>query len=826
MQSDLNLIAPAPVTNEVVPKKTQKSFWVLPPLPSQVAKLWRWAWPPILLTAVLTLVLFIIFQSSQNYSFKPGLEDKAPLLNGFYGSEKNSNFTYRWSYPEWKINLPLVGRRDYEVRLSALSLKPNPIQVKNIQGEVLATFVPTGQLQTFRFTVPASATPGGDLRLIFQTAGFQPEAGRDSRMLGFLVEGLEIESQSGLVIPPLRAGLVIVASGLAGFWLYLGLATVVRGWRRRVWLPLALGLTAGLAACGQLAISRLDFVNFFLPLTFYLLIAVGLIYLFLVTPLALELVARRVPRLAALSASAPFIASSKTITLPTDGFKPWLLLPIALLGFGLRVVNLEHLPFFLDEGFHTAGAISARTGQLNADGLFALATEGRALQGWVLAGIYNLVGIEQLLFWGRLLSAVCGVVTLLVCYKLAERLFSPRAGLIAAGLWAVTPFALWHERIALVDPLMVACLMLGVYFSVRMLEAAPNLSALLYGLFSGLALTAAILTKLSAGLLLVAPALALLILYRPGQWLKLGPRLGVVYATIWLSAIPTFSLFNRWNESHQVGGFDFGTILHNLGDSVQWSLAYLTLPLLGLVLAGAVGAFFYQGRAALFLTGLVLIPTCFFIVTGNHFWFPRYLLPGLPPLLILTAGGVDFGLSKLAFRGRLRLGLAALALLTLPALWFDYQTVSCAEEAPLPAIDRVQYIEGWASGNGLNQVGRYITAEQGRTNRPVTVFGTDLTPFEGLSQYFSGRPAFRVIYAQQKPFQMRSQIRLAFKNGPVFLAAIEPKDTHIVQRYRETYPAIDFDPILTPVRPGNLARLVLYRMTSKPPGGSPSPDNL
>src|SRR6185503_11842215 len=51
-------------------------------------------------------------------------------------------------------------------------------------------------------------------------------------------------------------------------------------------------------------------------------------------------------------------------------------------------------------------------------------------------------------------------------------------------------------------------------------------------------------------------------------------------------------------------------------------------------------------------------------------------------------------------------GVLAIALL--PALWFDYRLWTVPAKAPLPGLDRFQYVVGWPSGYGVADTIEYL----------------------------------------------------------------------------------------------------------------------
>ncbi len=496
-------------------------------------------------------------------------------------------------------------------------------------------------------------------------------------------------------------------------------------------------------------------------------------------------------------------------------FPRWPLLLIVGVGFGLRAINLLALPIFSDEAIHISKALLARSGQLNEYSLFSLAIDGKTLHGWLLATLYNWVGSNNLLIWARLLSALFGVVTLLTCYKLTERLFSVQAGLLAAGLWAITPFTLWHDRMALVDSLMATMVGLVIYFSVRLLDLQRVGPILAYSLLAGLALSGAILTKLPGVMIGAAPVLAVFLL--PPSRLRLGllPRLIPLYGVAGLTTLGVMSLFKgEWGgiqKREKVTQVGPDLLWHNLTLLAEWSYNYLTVPLLLIVVLGVGWAVYTNRQVGGYLLLIALSLTVVFVVLAGT-WFPRYIVAFWIPILTLAAGGISYGLARLKSRSSLLLGLALLGLLTLPALWFDYLALSDPAQAPIPTFDRFQYVEGWPAGYGLTEVGQFLEGEQKQASRPLTVLGTDLIPYNGLSIYFSGRPNFEVIYASPNLAGMDETLKQALQTGPTFFVLTDPKDSPNLEAYRQNFPSLTFRLVFTAPRPGDQYHLLVYKI--------------
>ncbi|KKK60637.1 hypothetical protein LCGC14_3022370, partial [marine sediment metagenome] len=86
-------------------------------------------------------------------------------------------------------------------------------------------------------------------------------------------------------------------------------------------------------------------------------------------------------------------------------------------------------------------------------------------------------------------------------------------------------------------------------------------------------------------------------------------------------------------------------------------------------------------------------------------WFSRYLA-GAIPFLVLAVGMACVALAELAGRGRSRVAvvLLLLAVITTTALAQDVRLISKPTEFSWARDDRWQYIQGWPSGYGFNEL--------------------------------------------------------------------------------------------------------------------------
>lgn len=702
---------------------------------------------------LITASLLSLAGSSLTIELDLSQEKLSPGLKGFYNVERNEVFAYRWSKPTWELTLDdLESARPYQLYLSAL--RPTPEIVKVIDSS-------SGHVLT-------SLTPGSQ----WQTLPLEipPEVVVDGRLhLTFSVPAFVPASPDD----PRKLGLMVTSIKLK-------------------------------------PVESRD-----LTLIRYILWGgAGLLCLLLLVQALIKLVYSLLENTTLLGSS---LAKAQT---RSGASASWWLAGVALFGLVLRVANPLSLSIFIDESFHIWAGFAAQTGKLDSTGLFATAIDSKVLHGWLLAALFQLVGTGQPLLLARLFSALCGLITLLTCYSLATHLFSSqRAGLLAAALWGLLPYALWHERMALVDPLMTACTVSALYFGLRLLEGTGQKVVAGYGMLTGLALATAVLTKIPALLFGVMPVIALLALYPLKSWLRLGKRLALVYVVGGLPTLLVIALYNgRWSGGQQADKLSppqLDLFLNNLGQMTEWSYAYFTFPLLLLVIVGVRFALLSNWRVSLFLLVATLLPWLVFCLIGQVI-YPRYLLIALPPLVVLTAGGIAALVDKLTDKRALQLSLLGLFLVSLPAIWFDFQTIIDPYKTALPAVDRFQYLEGWPAGGNVEQLTQFLIEKQKQAGNSITVIEADYISFRALDVYLVNyHPQIGLIsVAGVAPGQMGNKINAALETGPTFFVINNPRDLSTLQAYRWAFPKLDFQEIQTVNRPGQQYRLVTYQICS------------
>lgn len=119
---------------------------------------------------------------------------------------------------------------------------------------------------------------------------------------------------------------------------------------------------------------------------------------------------------------------------------------------------------------------------------------------WMQVVSMRILGINE--FAARFPNAVCGVMSLIIFYRIGRKINDHRFGMIWAMLYFGSLLPHLYFKSGIIDPVFNLFIFLGVYFLLQVIEGDPakgKKNSLLGGLFTGLA----VLTKGPVGLLLV-----------------------------------------------------------------------------------------------------------------------------------------------------------------------------------------------------------------------------------------------------------------------------------------------------------------------------------
>lgn len=379
--------------------------------------------------------------------------------------------------------------------------------------------------------------------------------------------------------------------------------------------------------------------------------------------------------------------------MPIDGAKEdrfrhwlWMLLLVAAM---FRVVGVWYgLPslYNSDEPFNVVNALSLGAKQSLEPTYFvypALYTYFLFvlyglyfLGGWVLGAFESAVDFGATYFLeptglflvGRLASAVLGVLTVWVVYRVGRQHLTPGVGFLAAVLltFSFAHVDVSHWILPEAGVAFLVALALGLIFRVG---APPSPKAMaLAGLVCGLAIS----TKYNAGFL-IAPLL-LAVTWRPGRASfpgiarDVGLSLGsVIFGFLLGSPYWLFSFSEYWHDlTYTLGHVRTGMVGHTASVTFIWpiwELVFVDWAVGFFMVAGLIYALFQRERRQVLLLAYVL-PTLLFVGlwtrTGIH-----YLMPIFPALTLLGGSFLESIRQRV---GRPQAMAFALSICLLPAL--------------------------------------------------------------------------------------------------------------------------------------------------------------
>jgi 4-amino-4-deoxy-L-arabinose transferase-like glycosyltransferase len=404
----------------------------------------------------------------------------------------------------------------------------------------------------------------------------------------------------------------------------------------------------------------------------------------------------------------------------------------ALVAFFLvtRLFLLWRFPPFLDESLYASWA-SAGHDSVN-ERFIALANGKLPLLPW-LGGAVMELGVEPLTAV-RLVSLVCGFVTMGMVGLLGARLGGRWAGVAAAGAFAVLPYSLVHDVLGLMEPLVATTGIVALYLQVR-IALQPRLD---FALLLGLVFGAGLLTKESGAIALVLlPASLLVFRWGEAGWRRrLAAWVGCALVSLALAGISysVLTLSEFWDDygSARASLGTWRSVGTGLSHPLRWLyhawpgdrallVGFVTWPILLLAAVGLGLGLKARPRLALLYLLWALVPTATAVLFLKE-TYARYLLPAVP-VIALFAG---YGALRLAQATR-RLPAVwrpvattcGVILVALAALVFDGQILSDPATAAYPGTSRYEYSTGWPAGTGWKALAREL--EKRSAGRPIVV---------------------------------------------------------------------------------------------------------
>jgi hypothetical protein len=430
---------------------------------------------------------------------------------------------------------------------------------------------------------------------------------------------------------------------------------------------------------------------------------------------------------------------------------------VVLLGlyFATRLINLTLLPVFHDE------AIYVQMPQAMGQDLFAplQIRDSRFTLVWLTAVFLILPGDP--LRSARWASVFAGGLSLLGIYLIGRQIYSRRVGTIAAILYLISPLTLFHDRMLLADVTLNTCGIYTLLFSLLLMKRDCLADALAMGLSMGLG----ILSKLPGAFFLSIPLITSLLIPKAHK----GGLVKKFLLSYFIPILMIFPILIHPSLENFIGKVREFTVVTSEGLTVSaWmeltkknaimALSdlepYLTLPILLICGISFATAMYRKDKRGLLLSVLCLMPFLGLVGSSKGWLPPRFFLFIVSPLLVLAAWGIveiaDGVASLIDKRSNLSshtLGVTRdvflasfLIPLSIPSIGFDHAILSDPTQAPLPRVDRVQYIEGWPAGYGIPEVATSIREQANGKKVKVIANSSGGIPGDALSTYFHDDP--------------------------------------------------------------------------------------
>lgn len=414
----------------------------------------------------------------------------------------------------------------------------------------------------------------------------------------------------------------------------------------------------------------------------------------------------------------------------------------------LRLYNLNIFPVFADEAIYVRWAQVMRA---EATLRFLPLSDGKQpLYMWLVIPFLKV--ISDPLIAGRVTSVFAGMGTLVGIFLVTNYLFkSKKAGLIASLIYAISPFSMFFDRMALADSMLS---MFGVWTFFLGILTAKTLR-LDFAMLTGFALGGALLTK-SPGLFfsLMLPStwilaswpkvrreklyklfkltslliVTYLIGYGVYNILRLGPNFHLIASRNQDYVLP---LSHLWTNPRDPFVFYFDRAFEWVSYLGPWTIWFLA-PL------GFLFNLEKNKKMALLLGFWYLFP----ILIQSEFakvFTARYILFSLPFLFILAGSLFNTGRPVVKF---------LLVAFILHALWMNYLILTNPEKAKLPRSERSGYLEEWTAGTGIRDVSLLIRKIHEENPQQKIVVGTEGyfgTLPDGLQIYLNDLPEITVI---------------------------------------------------------------------------------
>jgi Dolichyl-phosphate-mannose-protein mannosyltransferase len=317
----------------------------------------------------------------------------------------------------------------------------------------------------------------------------------------------------------------------------------------------------------------------------------------------------------------------------------WVLLALVTVAAVIRIITIDNQSFWADEALTAHEAGQSFTAMLHTVTSIETTPPLYFVLIWTWTKAF---GSSELAL--RSISAMAGVALVPIAYLCARELLDRRAGLIAAALVVVNPFAIWYSQEARAYMLLAALSGASFLWFLRARRDPSRRNLGWWTAFSALA----VMTHFFAGFLVAPEVVWLLWTSRSRATLF---AVGVV-AAVQVSMLP-FAISDA-SPSRGVGWIGRIPRLHRIGQAViEWGagnlyrrtttteglIAGAALVLILVILLGLSGDRHSQRAAAVAgaVSGFVFLAPLALAFAGQDYFLSRNLIPAFVPMAVLVA---------------------------------------------------------------------------------------------------------------------------------------------------------------------------------------------
>lgn len=421
--------------------------------------------------------------------------------------------------------------------------------------------------------------------------------------------------------------------------------------------------------------------------------------------------------------------------------------------FILRFINLTILPIFADE------AIYIRWSQIMANEptlrFLPLSDGKQPFYMWVL--MFFVHRFNDPLFIGRLVSVFAGVFSSFGIFVITFILFkNQKVALFSMLFYAVSPFSVFFDRMALVDSTLNMFVIWTFIFGVLMAKTKRTDMAML----TGFALGGASLIKSPA--LFIAIVLPTVFLFYKIKY-KIFTRkylfeiayFGFLFVIVFVIALGLYNIQRLGPNFHLLSSrtkdyvFPINHLFENPLDpfvahifrSIEWIYIMGPFLIFPIFLVGFFTSLKKYYKEIIFLLTWMLFPLLVQAEFAKVFT-ARYIFYLITPIYIISA------LSVLVHKKYQKIIYVFIFLYLIQAAFLSFKIVSNPTSAWLPYSERSGYLEEWTAGWGIKEVADFLVTESNNNPDKKITIGTEGyfgTLPDGLQIYLEGEKNITAI---------------------------------------------------------------------------------